>query len=555
MESVIRVGKTYKVRKRIPVEARAAFGIAGEFKTVSLKTTDKREAQRLAVDVLSEWDALIAEVRGEVRGVVSAPPLSLKRRVRPDEVFEVIRAWRHSEIDRDYQDYFNAPGGHDRLGEAAATASRLRYRLQHLSTVDEIGHFTAKLADVLGVSADAPFLQRPNVREWFRSAWSDVEAFRDRFAADDFDGWPEEVETPVQAVGGTTQAGIRLSGLRNAWDAVKPLQPRQKGYIRRLIEYLGDVDITGIQPGDMDRFLVELKKFPKSKRPADDRLSFADLIAKYQGADYDRLHIKTVWNWTAVFKAMFAFGVSRRLMEFNPAADMMKKPTGEESNTRYPYSESDLGHIFSRPMYAGFSGGGLVGYRAKPGDNVVRDSKYWLPVVALHTGMRLEELASLRMDELITESDVVAFDLRSRPLSGDRRVKNAGARRVIPLHHRLFDLGFVEWARTHGDDFVFPGLAKKSGKRGPAFGAWWSRWCGKNSAVKGQGIDAPSLTFHSFRHSFKRAARMSPVKEEVHDLITGHTENAVARAYGAGVDIAVLKSAIDQIEFRWPQGA
>lgn len=43
---------------------------------------------------------------------------------------------------------------------------------------------------------------------------------------------------------------------------------------------------------------------------------------------------------------------------------------------------------------------------------------------------------------------------------------------------------------------------------------------------------------------------MSDAKEEVHDLISGHTDgNAVARGYGRGVDLKTLKAAMDQIDF------
>lgn len=61
MENVVRVGKSYRVRKRIPADCRAAFGISGEFKTVSLHTTNKREAQERAVSILADIDAKIAK--------------------------------------------------------------------------------------------------------------------------------------------------------------------------------------------------------------------------------------------------------------------------------------------------------------------------------------------------------------------------------------------------------------------------------------------------------------------------------------------------------------
>lgn len=551
MENVVRVGKTYKVRKRIPADCRALFGVTGEFKTVSLNTTNKREAQERAVPILADIDAKITQARG------LASPAALDQRLNPERVRAMIRDWRFREIDRAYHDTYN--GQRDSRDKVAT--SQLRYALQHHLTIDRIADFDTRMASVLGVTPLHPVIQRADERERFRMAWHDVETFTARFPTD-LSGWPEQDDappistvTPAPPSPGTL-AGMKLSELRDAWDGVKTLEPRQKGYIRRLIEYMGDVDITTIQPLDMDRFLIELKRFPLTKRPSDERLPFNDLITAYEGKDQARLHIKTIWNWTVVYKAMFGFAVSRRLLTHNPAAEMMKKPSSEYANDRNPYSEADLAHIFTRPMFVGFRGPAHTGYRNKPGEHVVEDAKYWLPIVALYSGLRLEELASLKMSEIIGEHDALAFDLRQRPLRGADGVKNASARRVVPLHKQLYDIGFADWmmARKNTQTHVFADLtADSEGKRGSQFSKWWGLWAAKNAERAGEGIDHPSLTFHSFRHSFKRAARQSPVKEEVHDLLTGHKDgNSVARGYGAGVDLGVLKAAMDQIEIKWP---
>ena len=548
MENVIRVGDIYKVRKRIPPECRTEFGIRGEFKIVSLRTTDKREAQKRAVPILAEIDARIEEIRAGL-----APRQPVTQALNPTRCFEIIDEWRRSEIAADYDSVFDP----DRVNRDGPSASSLRYGLQHHSTIDQIETFDGRLADILDVRTNHPAVRNPTVREWFREAWLDVETAHERFSRGDFNGYddapkviPATTPTPTTPV---TVAGIKLSDLRDQWDAVKPLDPRQKGYIRRLIEHLGDRDIASVTPSDMDAMKLALERFPKTKKPADDKLAFADLLAAYEGTDQPRLHVKTIWNWITTYKGLFAFAVSRRLLTFNPAEHTMSKPSSEESLIVEPYSEADLDRIFTRPMFAGFEGKADAGYRDKAGGQVVKDSKYWLPIVALHTGMRLEELASLKVSEIIDRDGVLAFDLTARPLKGEGMVKNRGAKRIIPLHRRLTDLGFVAWMRGQ-KDYVFPDLtADAKGKRGSQFTKWWGLWSRANAEREGEGIDREGVRFHSFRHAFKRAARMSPVKEEIHDLITGHSEgNTVARGYGRGVDLAVLKEAMDQIEIRWP---
>lgn len=165
MENVVRVGKSYRVRKRIPADCRAAFGISGEFKTVSLHTTNKREAQERAVPILADIDAKIAEARG----LIASP--TADQRLNPARVEALIQEWRFREIDRAYHDTYN---GHRDTRDPIAV-SQLRYGLQHHSTIDRIADFDARMAAVLGVTPLHPVIQRADERERLRMAWHDVE--------------------------------------------------------------------------------------------------------------------------------------------------------------------------------------------------------------------------------------------------------------------------------------------------------------------------------------------------------------------------------------------
>jgi integrase len=62
-------------------------------------------------------------------------------------------------------------------------------------------------------------------------------------------------------------------------------------------------------------------------------------------------------------------------------------------------------------------------------------------------------------------------------------------------------------------------------------------------------MDDPELTFHNFRHAWKRRTRASAVKEEVHDVLSGHASVTVSRKYGDGLDIHDLAKAMAQIDF------
>lgn len=542
MEGVLKIGGVWKIRRRIPVDCLADFGVKEAY-TRSLGTSDRKVAIQLATPILKEIDDRIAAIRAG-RATPVEPPSETVAFAPLDRAraFDLIARWRRSAIQGASEQAWSGllpPLSNDEAVAASALRAQLR------SNTEPAG-FEERFAQVLALPVTHPVLARRELRQAFLSAWTDVEDFIDDFRHDNFDGWPEEEEVaPVAApVAATAKAGVTLIEAFDLWGKTKSLEPKQRGYVERLSQYLGDPDIADVKPLDLDRFLTELKKWPNTKRDLSG-VSFADAIAQAEKEPgYRRLHIKTVWNWTVTYKGLFDFAVSRDLLAKNPAANMMKKPSAEESNERAAYEPEDLSVIFHAPLFRGNDGKGL---RDIVGDQVIKDHRYWLPILAHYTGARVEELASLNVEEIRVEEGVRFIDLTERPLSGDRRVKNRSARRVIPLHDDLIGLGFIDHVERATTDMLFPEL-DHDGKASEKFTKWWGRWCERTAPLKGLGIDDPAKTFHSFRHAWKRSARQSDVKEEIHDLLSGHAGgNGVARGYGRGVSLKTLSEAVNAI--------
>jgi integrase len=85
----------------------------------------------------------------------------------------------------------------------------------------------------------------------------------------------------------------------------------------------------------------------------------------------------------------------------------------------------------------------------------------------------------------------------------------------------------------------------------------WSKWFG--GYLGEYAVDSPSKTFHSFRHTFKRACREAGITEEVHHAFTGHAGGGVGRSYGRmrrsdgvmdrGISLERLKTEIDRVTY------
>jgi integrase len=161
------------------------------------------------------------------------------------------------------------------------------------------------------------------------------------------------------------------------------------------------------------------------------------------------------------------------------------------------------------------------------------EAAFWLPLMALFTGARLNELAPLTAADVITDAatGLVSINIKEDQQQG-RRLKTTGSARLVPIHPDLVQIGFlrfVDWIRSTGHEArLFPLLAP--GPKG-GFGEAWSKWFGRYK--RDLGITNKASVFHSFRHGFKDAARAARVSEELHDALTGHTGSSVGRTYGA----------------------
>jgi integrase len=169
------------------------------------------------------------------------------------------------------------------------------------------------------------------------------------------------------------------------------------------------------------------------------------------------------------------------------------------------------------------------------------EAAYWLPLLAIFTGARLEELGQLRPSDVdqVTYPDGEGRDRSAWVISikEDRndglRIKNAASERRVPVHLALEQLGFLRFvtaAKMAGQDRLFPALkANIYGRVTAKWGEWFSLY--KRAEC---GITDRRMVFHSFRHTFKHYARHVGIVEGVQRQLMGHSSSDAADDYGSG---------------------
>lgn len=102
---------------------------------------------------------------------------------------------------------------------------------------------------------------------------------------------------------------------------------------------------------------------------------------------------------------------------------------------------------------------------------------------------------------------------------GDKVLKTKGSARIVPIHPRLVELGFIRYLKQferkpHGKLFpdINPGT---TGYRSDTFSKWFTLF------LKSIGSKADRTSFHSFRHNFHDALHEAEVRHEIAILLGG----------------------------------
>lgn len=210
---------------------------------------------------------------------------------------------------------------------------------------------------------------------------------------------------------------------------------------------------------------------------------------------------------------------------------------------RKPFSADQLTALFSSPLFVGCRSERI---RAQPGNTDMRDTPwFWLPILSLYSGARLNELCQLHVDDVKMDDDIPHLILTDE--GEDQSIKTGNTRRS-PLHAQPLAIGFagfVKERRKHGSGLLFARLKQNK------FGSYSDRMS-KDFAtyIRKVGVMEDKTSFHSFRHNFEDACRHGGVAPHIMDALQGHSERGQAGRYGrGGYGLAMLKEAMDLVQY------
>lgn len=339
---------------------------------------------------------------------------------------------------------------------------------------------------------------------------------------------------------------IELMTKEQSWRG-QTLAQNQATY-RMFIECCGDRPVSSYQRRDLARFYDLLRGLPAlySKKKEWSGLSLAEIVERTRDADHPRLTMKTMKRHFSALGRLFSYLKRRGEYEGeNPAHGFEFPNKGRARSKRKMWEGEKLSKLFSSPVWTGCAS---ESRRAEPGTLIIEDEKYWLPILGLFHGNRLEEFAQLLRSDVRCEEGIWFLDINDELT---KQLKNEQSKRRVPIHPRVQELGFLEYIRDtapNPEDRLFPNLRPggADNKLGFIFTKWWSRY------RRQIGVYEKGLDYHSFRGGVTTKLTAAHVPLEIRNELLGHEGTSVDEIhYQKGLPLKTLAEAIARIE--WPE--
>lgn len=245
---------------------------------------------------------------------------------------------------------------------------------------------------------------------------------------------------------------------------------------------------------------------------------------------FERLEPKTINEYMGRITTLMDFAVQHGDAGFNPFIGLrVDEPDSEDSGYRH-FEDDELKRIFESPHF--------IEHQYK------HPYQYWIPVMGLYTGARVNELAGLTVDEIRNVgNDLWVIDFVKRKdmvVNGKtvlgRNLKNRNSVRTIPVHPDLIKLGLLDYLATRQEARAGLLFELKRQKKND-YGKEPSRKFG--DLLTKLGLVDEQLVFHSFRHTLQVKLQLATVRAEFRSAYLGHSAAKAAMQDGGAATTAI----------------
>lgn len=323
-------------------------------------------------------------------------------------------------------------------------------------------------------------------------------------------------------------------------DRTKALAVKTDGEKRDALALMAE--LTGSKPpanmtkADVQAVKAALFKLPKnrSKNPKTRDLPLREAL---EVTGLERIAARTMNVYLGHMQHFFGWAVDNGYAAVNVFQGLrLKRTARSDEEGRKAFSAQELQLMYS--------------HLTDPDSSLVKkDVQKWPALIGMFTGMRLNEVAQLEVQDIELRDAVWCINVTPDG-EGNKRLKNASSKRRVPVHHKLVASGFLDFFQAQKSSEhprLFPELTN-SAQNG--YGRNSGRWFNERFLPE-LGLGDGGLVFHCLRHTMITRLVQAGVEEPLVKAIVGHSQTGVTYStyFKEGFLPAQLSDAINRFDF------
>lgn len=251
-----------------------------------------------------------------------------------------------------------------------------------------------------------------------------------------------------------------------------------------------------------------------------------------------KISVGTVDKYVSSLKTILQYATMKEYIPKNPF-DKISLPKADKrkvnESKRLPFTLKQLQAIFEMRVFKSS-----------------RNYKFWIPMLALYTGARLNELCQLLVNDIKFDGDIAFFSIND---DGDKKLKTSAAVRIVPIHSELVKMGFMDYVKEMREKKsvrLFPELKKekKSGRYSNGFSKTFRnllQTVNQQFSNENDKFVRGKHCFHSFRHNFRDCLRENECNQEAVRAIQGWGGDPtdLSNYYGKGFSVSKLSEILE----------
>lgn len=298
------------------------------------------------------------------------------------------------------------------------------------------------------------------------------------------------------------------------------------GCLKLVVDVVGDLEVKAIHKQTVHDFKGNLMKLPANMYKCYPGKSVQEILML---PDIEPMSVNSVNKHIMRLNALLAYAVKEGILTVNCAQGMMLSDKRRTDEQRKAYSIEDIQAIVNN-------------LQKEQG----RLERYWIPIIAMYSGLRLDEICQLYCDDVQQLDGVWCLNIND---DKDKKLKNAASKRVVPIHPVLMSCGLIKYVESvlkTGMPRLWMNLTwREADGYSNSMGSWYRRFNREYIS------EDKSKVFHSFRHTFTDMLKQAGVQDTLISELVGHSISGsmTMGRYGKRYQPKVLLEALMQLDY------